>query len=42
MDKKESRAIIKYLHKMGMKIMDIHDDMVKTFDENFACYSTVN
>ena len=41
MDKKESRAVIKYLHKKGMKPKEIHDDMVKTLGEDSLCYSTV-
>ena len=41
MDKKESRAVIKYLHKKGMKTKEIHDDMVKTLGEDSPCYSTV-
>ena len=41
MDKTESRAVIKYLHRKGMKTKEIHDDMVKTFVEDSPRYSTV-
>ena len=40
MDKKESRAVIKYLHRKG-KTKEIYDDMVKTLGEDSTCYSTV-
>ena len=38
MDKKESRAIIKYFHKNGIMTKGIHDDMIKTLGEDSPCY----
>ena len=39
MDKKESRALS--IFTMSMKTNEIHDDVIKTLDEDSLCYSTV-
>ena len=38
MDKKESKVVIMYLHKKGMKTTEIQDYMVKSLDEDSLCY----
>ena len=41
MDKTEARAVIKYLQKKGMTPKEIHEDMVKTLDDDSPSYSTI-
>ena len=37
-DKWTINIIIQYLHKIGMKTNEIHDDMVKTLGQDSSCY----
>ena len=41
MEKVESRAVIKYLQKKGLRPKDIHEDMVKTCGKTAPAYPTV-
>lgn len=41
MDKRETRAVIKYLQKKGMTPKEIHEDMVQTLAEDSPSYATV-
>ena len=41
MDKAEVRAVIEYFYKNGMPPKEIHEDFIKTLEDESPSYSTV-